>query len=64
MKTITRAKGGTKERKVAVDKIVIPDLWEIVYSPQHCDMNTKHREQILDCWHLCHDLLRAVKEAP
>lgn len=63
MKTITRAKGGTKERKVRVDKIKIPDVWTVVHRADN-DINAHDKELLVDCWHLTHDLLRAVKEAP
>lgn len=64
MKTITRAKGGAKERKVRVDKIKIPDLWPIYRDLRQSEFTRTEAMMVLETWHLCHDLLRAVKEAP
>jgi len=61
MKHITRAKGGTKERRVLVSKIQIPDLWNVVHGWDNIE--ARDRELILETWHLAHDLLRAVREA-
>ena len=57
MQTITRSKGGTAEREVPVNEIQIPDLWH--YSD---GSHMPTREEILECWHLCHDLLNAIRE--
>lgn len=64
MRTITRSKGGTKERKVPIDRVQIPDLWHV---GRHMiqEGGLAHKEQgeaILECWHLCHDLLRELRE--
>lgn len=55
---ITLSKGGTKERTVDVEKIQVPDLWHIAMDQD--DVNA--REQILQTWHLAHDLLRVLRE--
>jgi hypothetical protein len=59
MKVITRAKGGTLEREVAVADIQIPDLWHLA----HDQKSKADTEKILELWHLAHDLLRAIKGA-
>ena len=63
MKTIRRAQGGSKERTVRVSAIHIPDLWKLVQEHKHYQ-RASEKAQILECWHLTHDLLRAVKETP
>ena len=63
MKTIIRAKGGSKERTVQVNKIVIPDLWKVIHNHE-VELSAAQKAQVLETWHLCHDLLRAVKESP
>lgn len=63
MRTIVRAKGGSKERIVEVDKIQIPDLWKIVHN-HNIDLEARYKEQILETWSIAHDLLRAVRQAP
>lgn len=50
--TITRAKGGTDERKVALAAVEIPDLW-------YADDGTG---RIIETWHLAHDLKRELFE--
>jgi hypothetical protein len=59
MKAIILAKGGSREKAILVDKIQIPDLWHVAHRSEF----PKDRKVILEVWHLCHDLLRAVKEA-
>lgn len=63
---ITLSKGGSKERKVELSKIVIPDLWHIAqgqgkeWSPEGAEIAKK---EILECWHLCHDLKRHIEDS-
>lgn len=55
---ITRAKGGTLERKENVKDIRIPDMWHLAMElPDEND-----RAMLLECWHLAHDLLRTLQE--
>lgn len=61
MKTIVRAKGGLNERRELVSAIEIPDIWHLVHNHE-VRLTPKQKKEILECWHLCHDLLRAVKE--
>lgn len=63
MKTIVRAKGGSKERVVEVRDIKVPDLWKVVHNHE-LDIPAKYKAQILETWHLAHDLLRVIKETP
>lgn len=63
MNSIIRAKGGSKERVVAVQDIKIPDLWKLVHNHE-VDLTARQKKEILECWHLCYDLLRAIKEQP
>jgi len=62
MKTIMRSPGGTARREVAVKDIQIPDLWHIAKSVDD-EGRKSAAEAVLECWHLCHDLLAAVSEA-
>lgn len=70
---ITRAKGGKQERKVPLDQIQVPDLWHIAMwlrknQPEMRQSLTIGSEPIpihevvLECWHLCSDLLRHIGE--
>lgn len=61
IRTITRAKGGTKEKEVTLNSIHIPDLWHVAayLNAVHMEVSA---ELVKDCWHLCHDLLRHIKE--
>lgn len=54
---ITRAKGGTKQRLVRLNNIAIPDLWNIAMAQPPED-----RRKVLECWHLCHELLTALRD--
>jgi len=69
---ITRSKGGTGERKVELSEVQIPDLWHVAmafdsasqtgklqFAPKYCRY---WHDQILECWHLCHDLQRELLE--
>lgn len=58
--TIIRAPEGTDRREVEVDKIKVPDLWHVAVYLQDKD-NTQWATQILDCWHLAHDLITNIQ---
>jgi len=61
--TITRAKGGTAEREVEANKIVIPDLWHIAMELPGLQFDADTPQgAVLECWHLCHDLLKHIQE--
>ncbi len=52
--TIIRSPKGTARREV--DKIQVPDLWHVaMYVKDQGD--PQWSAQILDCWHLAHDLI-------
>lgn len=64
---ITFSKGGTKERKVKVSDIQIPDLWhiaiylkEIARRPGHSVL-AEHADSILEVWHMAHDMKKALQ---
>lgn len=65
MTTVIRCPKGTNRRVVDVESIQVPDLWHIGLwleenEPKdlhnHLDGQT-HSQAVLECWHLCHDLL-------
>lgn len=64
MKQIVLCKGGTMERTVEVSKIVIPDLWHIAHLPEldgYTQGGKSAKDLILECWHLAHDLKKALE---
>lgn len=48
---VTLSKGGTKERKVKLSALEIPDLWR-----------TDSPEKVMEVWHIAHDLKRELWE--
>jgi hypothetical protein len=68
-KIVTLSKGGTKERKEHVDKIQIPDLYKIAEllktDTKYIGRTTRQfmGNQILETWHLAHDLKRHIQES-
>lgn len=54
---ITLHKGGTEEKTVELESLQIPNLWH------YRDDAKPSREEILRCWHITHDLRRALIEA-
>jgi len=61
MKTITRAEGGTEQREVVIDKIQVPDLWHIALDLKAIG-KTREADMTLECWYLCHDLLKHLRK--
>lgn len=60
---VTLSKGGTKERQLDINHIRIPDLWHIAMAVGDNPCFTKlHQDEILECWHLAHDLKRHIAE--
>ena len=60
IKTIIRNAEGTKRRLIEIDKIQVPDLWHVaMYVKDQGD--TQWADQILDCWHLAHDLITNIQ---
>ena len=70
--TITRAKGAGGEHTVDVKDIRVEDLWHIAQALKdpgslrilatQKDMAFQCGESIISVWHLCHDLLRHIKD--
>ena len=58
--TIIRSPKGTARRLVEVDKIQVPDLWHVAEYERE-QGNTQWADQILDCWHLAHDLITNIQ---
>ena len=57
---LLRSEGGTKEERVPIAKVVIPDIWHIANAMPDRDA----RDKVLEVWHLAHDLLKhASKQA-
>ena len=58
--TITRSKGGSKEREVKFKDIQVPDVCHIA---MRClKMDSYEQEMVLELWHLCHDLKQHIRE--
>ena len=68
MAVITRSKGGNAERQVDIHAYDVPDLYQIAeYMREHepslmFGTGVKAHEAILECWHLCHDLIKHIEE--
>lgn len=71
MTVIARSKGGTEERQEDVRGFNIPDLWHIAMwlKDNESEINIHNHlrgqsfsDAVLECWHLCHDLVRHVEE--
>lgn len=60
MTVITRSKGGTAERQVDVKAHDVPDLWHHYISLKEGGYVVT-ADEVLDCWHLCHDLIRHIE---
>ena len=61
MKTIIRSKDGKDERTVSLDEIAIPDLWHLAIALQ-AEGRSRESADVLEVWHLAHDLLRHIYE--
>lgn len=59
---VTLSKGGSAERTVAAIDIQVPDLWHIAMHLKREGAESQG-EKVLECWHLCHDLLRHIQES-
>ena len=61
---VTLAKRGIAKATVDARTIHVPDLWHIAQTlrenPQY--LGSQCHEAVLDCWHLCHDLLQHIQE--
>lgn len=58
---ITRAKGRMEERKVEVSDLTIPDLCHVKEFLNRIGED-KAAEGVLECWHLAHDMLLALRD--
>lgn len=56
--TITLSKGGKGQRIVNLEAVQIPDLWG-----SWPKLKPNVRDEIIECWHLCHDLKRELLES-
>lgn len=54
---VTLSKGGSLERQINVNCIVIPDLWHIAQQQPE-----PAKSMILECWRLAHDMHRHIIE--
>ena len=57
---VTLAKGGDHERTVDSGSIQIPDLWHIANDYLERTGNEKLHGDILEVWHMAHDLKDAI----
>jgi hypothetical protein len=55
MTKIIRCPDGEGRTEVDIEKVHIPDLWHIAMS-----LPDIHQKQILEVWHLAHDLKRNI----
>ena len=62
MTRITLAKGGTAERVVDIKELQVPDLWHIGMELKDGCTGPCAGDRVLECWHLCHDLLRHIRD--
>lgn len=60
---IIRSSQGTMRLVVPLSEVKIPDLWHIAEALDE-EGRTEASEQILECWHLCIDLLMTLKGHP
>lgn len=58
--TIIRAPKGTARQVVEVDKIQVPDLWHVAMHVRD-QGDIQWSKQILDVWHLAHDLIANIQ---
>ena len=57
METVVLAAKGTKRQIIDVNKIRIPDLWHVAMRIKEGKSTIpRDAEDILEAWHLCHDL--------
>lgn len=58
IKQIIRAPGGRNRRIVAIEDVKVPDLWHVA---EKIGLETPMGKDVLECWHLAHDLLANIK---
>lgn len=57
---IIRAAKGIGRREIPVDQIEVPDLWHTAMYLKDHGLPTAG-DQVLDCWHLSHDLITNIQ---
>lgn len=67
---ITLSRGGSEERRVALDDVYIPDMWHLamaIKGDRIRRLSKAEREQlcemVLECWHRAHDLKKEFQRA-
>lgn len=60
MKTIVRAPKGSERKVVNINGIQVPDLWHVAMCLDDQDEKV-WSDMVLECWHLCHDLVTNIK---
>jgi hypothetical protein len=61
LNVVTLAKGGIKERQVKLEDVKVPDLWHIANHLEARGFSKPCADAVLECWHLCHDLLKELR---
>jgi len=65
--TFTRAKGGTAECEERINGITVPNLWHLAQALKDGNLTrnkanlAKAAEEVLECWHLAHDMKRHIQ---
>ena len=65
--TFTRSKGGTAEREEIISQIQVPDLWHLAQALKGGNLTrskpilAKAAEEVLECWHLAHDMRKHLQ---
>ena len=65
--TFTRSKGGTAEREEPINGITVPDLWHLAQALKDGKLTrnktilAKAAEEVLEAWHLAHDMKRHLQ---
>ncbi len=65
--TFTRSKGGTAEREEPINGITVPDLWHLAQALKDGNLTrnktilAKAAEEVLECWHLAHDMRKHLQ---
>lgn len=59
---IIRNPNGSARHEVDVNDIVVPDLWHVAMWLRR-QGETEASAEVLETWHLCHDLLNVLKES-
>ena len=63
MKSIIRSPKGTLREVVPLSEVRVPDMWHLAEALIG-EEREEEAEQLLECWHLCIDLLAFAQENP